>query len=77
MLDIIVKTAKGGTFSNQSVDAAKTVVNTYGKLNQTESAKMTNRLIAIRMMAKDKNEERKLVEDMGIIATGKIKKLKN
>ncbi len=76
MLEIIVNAAKGGKFDNSRIDAAKTVINTYGKLNQTESAKRTNQLIAIKMVSRDRNEERELVASSGLLNDNVVKKLK-
>lgn len=74
-LDLIVKTIKGAKFDDRRYDGAKTVINLYGKLNQTESAKRTNQLIAIKMVAKDEKETRMLVASSGLLDENLVKKL--
>jgi len=74
MMDIILKVAKGGTFTGKRYDAAKTYVNVFAKANQTERAREANQLMAIHKSAKNAEEERRMILDTGIIA--KPKKLK-
>lgn len=71
MVDIIVKVAKGATFGRERIDAAKTHINVFAKVNQTERAKEATQLMAISLGAKDEKEKRELVVKSGIIANPK------
>ena len=71
MIDIIVKSAKGGNFTGKRFEAAKTFVNVFAKVNQTERAKEATQLMAISLGAKDEKEKRELVVASGIIVNHK------
>ena len=75
MVDLIVRVAKGGKFEKERIEAAKTIINSYAKINQTERAREANQIMAIQMLAKDTSERSQLIRDTGIVA-GKVKMLK-
>lgn len=70
-MDVIARVAKGGTFTGERFDAAKTYANAFAKVNQTERAKEATQLMAISMGSKDEKEKRELVIKSGIIANPK------
>lgn len=61
MMDKIRRKANGAVFKDGEVDAAKTFVNSFAKLHQSESASATRVLITIDKFAEDKKELRKLI----------------